>query len=145
MQIHHGNPSATLIPYNSYHGCIIRTQGDSFFPAQIRSTQRGSDDKLKKVTINLPNTFAACMYGDHVLLVIERGLTQIHGRIRELRVAGGGMHVIAKPGKADLVVKMKNSALVGSQMRAVAVPNTDDLIIVVCMPNGKVEFIPVVC
>lgn len=135
-----GSPFATLIPYNSHHGCVIRAQGDIFFPAQIRSTQRGSTDKLEKKTATLPNTTAACMYGDHSLLVVEKGF--MHTRIWEHQIIGGGMHFIDV--SKEPIVQMKYIIKKDTQIRVVSVPDSEDLMIVLCTLAGTVIMIPFV-
>ncbi|CAO2655109.1 Nn.00g101730.m01.CDS01 [Neocucurbitaria sp. VM-36] len=134
-----GKSNATLIPYNNYLGCIIHTPGDIFFPAQIRSTQRGSKVTLPKMTTTIPKTVAACMYGDHSLLVAEEGY--LHTRIREHRIIGGANHVIEKAAKKP-IVEWRFSGGKITEMRAVSVPETNDLVIVLCTLENKVVFIP---
>ncbi|KAF1963308.1 kinase-like protein [Byssothecium circinans] len=137
-----GSPTATLTPYNTYHGCIIRAQNGVFFPSQIRSTQRGSQQTLPKKTVTLSKTIAVCMYGDHSLLVAEKGFR--HTRIREHRIVGGSMHVIEENKSKAPVVVLGTSLDKGTQMRVVHSPHSEDLEIVVCGADGKVYVVPVI-
>ncbi|KAF1846866.1 kinase-like protein [Cucurbitaria berberidis CBS 394.84] len=136
-----GKSNTTLIPYNSYLGCIIRAPGDVFFPAQIRSTHRGSSTTLPKMTTIIPKTVAACVYGDHSLLVVEKGI--LHTRIREHRIVGGANHIIEAAAKRPMV-EWNFSAGKITQMRVVHVPDTDDLMIILCTLENKVVLIPII-
>jgi hypothetical protein len=73
--------------------------------------------------------------------VVEKGYW--HTRIREYRIVGGGNHVIENAAKKPLV-EWRFSADKITQVRVVAVPNTDNLVIILCMLENKVVFIPIV-
>lgn len=89
----------------------------------------------------IANTVAACVFGDHSLLVVEKGYW--HTRIREYRIAGGGNHVIEDTAKKP-VMEWKFSADKVTQVQVVPVPDTDNLVIILCMLEHKVIFIPIV-
>lgn len=131
----------TLIPYNTYLGCIIHAQNDAFFPAQIRSTQRDGSDDLEKKTVALSNTVAACIYGDHSLLVVQKGQL-LHTRIWEHHIVGGGTHVIDQSG--TLVAELKGRISSDVQITVIQVPGSGDEVVVLCMSNGKVTMVPLV-
>jgi hypothetical protein len=130
-----------IVPYNSYQGCIIHAPGSTFFPAQIRSTQRGNYIPLPRFEKIIADTVAACVFGDHSLIVVEKGYW--HTRIREYRIAGGGNHVIEDTAKKPLT-EWRFSADRITQVRVVPVPDTNDLVIILCMLENKVIFIPIV-
>jgi hypothetical protein len=138
----HGKPDATLIPYNTHLGCIIRTEDDTFFPAQIRSTQRGSLDELPKQILARPGAVCACMYGDHSLFILEKGY--IHTRLWEHRIVGGATHIIERAAKLP-VAEWKSFAAKTQAIRVIPQPGTNDVAVVLCTLDGKVMVLPVEC
>lgn len=84
---------------------------------------------------------AACVFGDHSLIVVEKGYW--HTRIREYRIAGGGNHVIEDTARKPLI-EWSFSAEKFTQVRVVPVPDTDNLVIILCMLKDKVVFIPII-
>lgn len=89
----------------------------------------------------IADTVAACIFGDHSLLVVEKGYW--HTRIREYRIAGSGNQAIEDTAKKPLL-EWRLSADKITQMRVVPVPDTDNLVIILCMLENKVIFIPIV-
>ncbi|KAH7134923.1 hypothetical protein B0J11DRAFT_404836, partial [Dendryphion nanum] len=135
-----GDPNTVLIPYNSQYGCIVQGERGVFFPAQIRSTQRGSKFRLPKKTVTLPKVVASCVYGDHSFLYAEKGM--FHTRIWECRIAGSTTHVIDVDDRKR-VVELPGTVDKGALMRVAAIPGTEDLMILLCKGDGKVVVIPV--
>ncbi|ORY17090.1 hypothetical protein BCR34DRAFT_60772 [Clohesyomyces aquaticus] len=132
---------ATLIPYNSHPGCIIQDHDAKFFVAQILRTEGGSTERIPRIIkADLNKPVAACMFNDHSILTLERSLLRRPGRIREHRIISVNKSII-QPSVAG--TRMKRAAEEGTQMRVVSVPETDDLVIVICMPRGNIELIPV--
>jgi hypothetical protein len=70
----------------------MHAPGDVFFPAQVRSAQRGSMIALPKEVSTIVKTVTACLYGDHSLLMVEKG--RLHTRIREYAIVGGTNYII---------------------------------------------------
>jgi hypothetical protein len=140
VQKQQGRSDTSLIPYNSYLGCIMHSPGDVFFPAQIRSTQRENRTTLPKMTSTIPKAVAACMYGDHSLLVVEKGV--LHTRIWEHPIVGGANHVIDNTTK-ERVINWKFPAEKVTQMKVVTVPNSEHLVILLCTRENNFIFIPV--
>ncbi|KAF2132834.1 kinase-like protein [Dothidotthia symphoricarpi CBS 119687] len=136
-----GDPNVLLIPYNTQYGCIIRGEGDVFFPAQIRSTQRGSSFRLPKRSVTLSKALTGCVYGNHSLLFVERG--HFHTRIWECRIAGSTTHVIDVEDQKQ-IVELRSTIDEGTLMRIIPISGTDNLMIVLCKNDGKVILIPVV-
>lgn len=139
LQKQQGKTNAALIPYNSYLGCVIQTPGDVFFPAQIRSTQRGGDLTLPKMTMTIPKTVSACIYGDYSFLVAEEGF--LHTRIKEYHIVVCANHVIEDVARRP-IVEWRFSARKITRMKVVPVPETNDLVIILCTLGDKVIFIP---
>jgi hypothetical protein len=73
--------------------------------------------------------------------VVEKGYR--HTRLREYRIVGGGNHVIEDTLKKPLI-EWKFPADKITQIRVFPVPDTDDLMIILCMLENKVIFIPIV-
>jgi hypothetical protein len=79
------------------------------------------------------------MYGDHSLLVTTKGT--LHTRIWEYRIAGGAMYVI-EPAQEPLIdFKCRPGEEV--QMRVVSVLDSQDLVIVICLADGRVFMVNV--
>ena len=91
------------------------------------------------MTTTIPKTVAACMYGDHSLLVAEEG--SFHTSIREHRIVGGANHIIENAAKRPIVRWLFSAAKI-SQMRVVQTPETNDLVLIICTHKNKVVFIP---
>lgn len=73
-------------------------------------------------------------------MVVEKGY--LHTRVREYRIAGGGNHVIEATAKEPLI-EWTYSASKITQMRVMAIPGTDDLVIILCTLESKIIFIPI--
>ena len=73
--------------------------------------------------------------------MVEKGYR--HTRIREYRIVGGGNHAIEDTPKKPLI-EWKFSADKITQVRVVPVPDTDNLMVILCMLVNKVIFIPIV-
>jgi hypothetical protein len=80
------------------------------------------------------------MYGDHSLLVTTKGTR--HTRVWEHRIAGGAMHVIEPAEKPLIEFKCRQGEEV--QMRVVSVPDSEDLVIIICLADGRVFTVSVV-
>lgn len=133
-----GNPDLIkVIPYNTYHGCIVERPDKRLFPAQIRSTLRENRDPFPRNNeITLSHLQSACMFNDNSLVTVEKSF---HRYLREYKINYSGTHILAQPGTE--ICRLKSSTDHAS--RILAVKQDDNVIIIACNRNATVEFVKV--
>jgi hypothetical protein len=129
-----------VIPYNSFQGCIIKASQKRFFPAQIRGSQRGGSDALPRREIMLSDVLIACIFQDHSLITIEKGLPYQPSRLKEYAINYESTYALDKIGIGICVLKTGRKKT--SRMRIVR--SGENLILVICNLNGMVEIIKLV-
>ncbi|KUJ15960.1 kinase-like protein [Mollisia scopiformis] len=135
-----GKPDlTTVIPYNSYQGCIIEKPDKTLFPAQIRSTLRENKNPFPRNEVKLSNLQAACIFNDHSLITVEKG--KMHRRLREYKISYSSTHVLETPG-VEICGNLKSST--DSASRMLAVKDGENIVIIICNKNATVEFVKVV-
>ena len=96
---------------------------------------------LPKKIAELSGTVAACVYGDHSLLTVEKG--NFHTRIWEHRIQGEAIHTIEKSSK-DCLVELSGRTKRDIQIKASRLAGSDNIVIILCTIEAKVVFIPIV-
>jgi hypothetical protein len=137
-----GNPNLTkVIPYNTYQGCIIARPDKRFSPAQIHSSLRGKKETLTRNNeIKLSDFHSACIFNDHSMITIEKGMFHRHSYLKEYKIDYKSTHLLIFPGTE--ICRMISSTDPLSQV--LAVKNDESIVIIVCNMDATIEFINIV-
>lgn len=109
------------------------------FPAQIRATLRENKDPFPRNNeITLSDIQAACVFNDHSLVTVEKGM--VHRYLKEYKINYQGTHFLTKP--AVKICRLKSSTDDSSQL--LVVKNGEKVVIITCNKDATVEFVKVV-
>lgn len=125
-----------IFPYSTQIAAIIEAPEDHYFPSMIRHHERDNS------TQTIPQLAAACVFQDHSLITLEKGIR--HLQVKEYDIKHGGSHSFGKTPKTAVVLhesKLKK----GTQMSMTATESNGVVTILICSDKGemeKLEFTP---
>ena|SRR5438034_1061600 len=131
------------MPYNSFHGCIIAAPDKHFFPAQIRSSRRGTiNNLLPRHSITLPDYVTSCIFRNHSLITIERNWWHRRRRLKEYQINYSSSHHTLERSGTEICA-LETEINESSRLRVVQT-DENDIVAVVCNANGVIEIVKLV-
>lgn len=119
-----------IFPYSTQLAAVIEAPEDHYFPSMIRQHDRDTS------TITIPQLAAACVFMDHSLITLEKGVR--HLQVKEYDIKYSGAHSLGKTPKTANVLhdsKLKK----GGQMVMTATEVNGIVTILICSDRGEME------
>ena len=135
-----GQESVELIPYKVNTGCVIKTTSNSFFPAKLTNSMKGSHVLTDDQSAEIKHFVTGCMLSDESLLVVEE--SYFHRCLKEYSIGSHKTRRINKSGRklCDLEASKKIPISFNQVIYQIAVTSLGTKSrIVVCDSNGFVE------